>query len=742
MRYLWRPLFLPALVLLVQISASAGRVAAIYPLPQFYSPRVMKLDAAGNLYLAGTLAFQGSMPPPGQALVAKFSPDGKLVFGTVFGGLLGQSWVTAMAVAADGSIAVAGNTNSPNFPVTPDAAQPLPEGGIRGTGFFARLDAGGTIRYASYLNSGSEGLSPAGLVLAGAGAAYVTGTGKFTSTSGALPAGPANLGWVAKLDASGKLVFGTGLLGGSAIALDASGSIYIVGSTAADQTLPVTPGAFQSTVKANMCDADFLMSFPCTYQYAAKVDATASRLIYATWISGDHGAVPAGIAVDAAGNLILAGTTKSTDYPVTPGAYQTVNYATISPGVKPLPVSGLVIQVAITGFVTKLNATGTALVFSTFLGGSGSDAIASMTADAAGNIYLGGLTSSLDFPGLSVVPNGCRPSFVYPTAYATRLSADGSALSETQLAYRLAPFQFYPTAFGPYDVYTLAHLPQVALDGAGKASATIYGGVGRASPPNLVAQLDLFAPSPALVCATDAVDYAPLTSIAPGQILTLFGFGLGPDFAATLPPGATSAPISLGGVSATFNGTAAPILYAASGQVNLQVPYEVAGQPSAIMKVTYPSGGSDTLAFTVVQSQPSVFVPTPAFAACGSTETSGVLPLVVNADFTVNGCGNPAVGGTPVYLFLNGLGTGGGNPVTGAIWTEATPLARDAGASVGIAEGRSIPATVSISADPGQINSVWLARIDLPPNVSSPSTVIGLGVHGVSVRERLVIWTR
>ncbi len=722
------PIYSLAFLLLFHFSASAGRVTAIFRAPQFVNVRQMLQDAAGNVYLAGAyVILPSTMPLPDQAVVSKLSPDGKVVFTTVFGGLQGLTDATAIALAPDGSIVVVGTTSSANFPITPDAAQTQLAGTTLGpgTGFFVRLDANGNIKYASYLNSGSQGLSPAFLVLDPAGNAYVSGSGNFTSTPGALPSGSTSNRWMAKIDTSGKLVFGTGLIGG-AIALDASGSIYVAGSATPDQPPPLTSGAFQTQVNAYSCTGNAFVGFACAYQYVVKLDATASHVIYATWLSGRFGATPTSMAVDGAGNVIVAGTTFSADYPVTPGAYQQTNYSNLTPYDKTSVFGGLPIEFPVTGYVTKLNATGTALLFSTFLGGSGSDTIGTLATDASGNIYLGGATTSPDFPGLDVVPAACRPSFVYPTAYATRLSADGSALSVTQLANRLASLSYTPPVSpGP--------LAQIALDGAGKASAVVSGNV---------AAMDLLAAPAPLVCATDAGDYAPLTTIAPGQLLSLFGEGIGPEVPAAPPSTADSVPVALGGVSVTFNGTAAPILYAASGQVNVQVPYEVAGQSSVTMQINYTVNGSGTLAFTTMTSQPSVFVSTPAFATCGSTETSGVLPLAINGDFTVNSCANAAVRGSSIYLLLDGLGLAGGTPVTGLLARAATPLPTDFIASASTSDGRNVSANISITADTGQISGVWLAKIDLPSNVASPYTMIGLIVHGVSVREKMIIWTK
>ena len=703
------------LLLLGASLASAGRVTAIFPLAAPVTVSALQQDTAGDVYLAGrTGSTQGSAPDSSDAFVAKLSSTGAVLFWTTFGGSKAD-YVSAMAIAPDGSISVAGSTASLDFPLTPDAAQTQFVTTNNGTtGLFVRLDATGKVRYSSYLNtnvsvpanSPAPTFLPASLTLDAAGSAYISGLGSFTSTSSNLPT-VANAGWILKLDASGKLVFGTGFIGGR-IGLDNQGFIYVVGANNADFALPVTPGAFQTaTPPLSGCGGNVFIGIACSHQYVAKLDPAASKLIYATWISGTNGAVPAAMAVDSAGNVTVAGVTASRDYPVTPGAYQTTNFTTLPPSDTTSVFGGAPYSLPVTGYVTKLNSTGSGLVFSTYVGGSSVDSISSMATDSAGRIYLGGVAKSPDFPGLSVVPDACRPSYVYPLAFATRLSADGSSLTETQLAFGLTP-------------------GLVALDGQGKATAQMGGAL---------ANLDLFAAPSPLVCTTDAADFAPLSSVAPGQLLSLFGEDIGPTPAVQAQPQGGFIPVSLGyaGISVTFNDVPAPILYASSGQVNVQVPYEVADLASVTMKIQY--GSTSTAVFSVVPSQPSAFVQAVAYATCNGEIRESLLPVAVNADGSVSGCGNKAPRGTFVYVFLNGLGLAGGHPVTGAIGTasEAPPVSATASFST---------EPVPVTADAGSINGVWQAQIAIPLAWSGPSLQFALTVNGVAVRDSLVLWLK
>lgn len=697
--------------------AYAGRVTATFPLPKPGSVGAIQQDAAGNVYLAGNT-------DSSDAFVAKLSSTGTVLFWTTFGGTKADS-VRAMAIAPDGSISVVGSTASLDFPLTTDAAQTQFVTNNQGsTGFFVKLDASGKVRHSSYLNtnysvpagSSAPSFDPTGLTLDASGAVYVTGAGSFVSTPAALPM-VVNAGWIMKLDAVGKLVLATGAIGGSKIGVDGQGSIYVVGSAGHSFKLPVTPGAFQSTVADSTCFGNAFFAFSCTHQYVVKLDPAATKIIYATWISGNLGAGAAALAIDSGGNATVAGSTASRDYPVTPGAYQAANFATLRPRDTTSVFGGQPLELPVTGYVTKLNSTGTALIFSTYLGGSSVDSISSIATDSAGRIYIGGVASSPDFPGLPVVPNDCRPNYIYPVPFATRLSADGSSLTETQLAFGLTQ-----------------SVGLVALDGQGKATAQMGG---------VLATLDLFAAPSPLVCTTDAADFASLSSVAPGQLVSLFGEGIGPDRPAQAQPVDGLIPVSLGftGISVTFNGVPAPILYGSSGQVNVQVPYEIANLDSVTMKLQFGMTTS-TAVFSVVPSQPSAFVQAVSYASCNGEIRESLLPVAVNADGSLTGCGNKAQRGTFVYVFLNGVGLAGGHPVTGAISTtpDAPPISATAALNP-LNTGFSTE-PVPVTPNVGQINGVWQAKIAIPLTSLGSSLQLALTVNGIAVRDSLVVWLK
>ncbi len=411
--------------------------------------------------------------------------------------------------------------------------------------------------------------------------------------------------------------------------------------------------------------------------------------MYSTWLSGSYGATPAGLSVDGEGNVVVAGYTQSSDYPVTLGAFQNTSFANLPPASNaenpilesmPIPVPPT------TSYVTKLNAAGNDLLFSTYLGGSGEDSITSMSVDSAGNINLAGFAESQDFPGLPPSPNPCRPSFLYPAPFLTRLSADGSSLTETQLAYGLVA--------NPYAV----PLPVLAMFGLPRDTAAVVVGTS-------VAFLSPFSTTPAFICATDAADLAPLAQFAPGQLVSLFGRGIGDDPGMVFQPQDGQVPGVLGQTRVDIHGLFAPVLYSSPDQINVQVPYQVAGDPSLPMIISNGSAIVGSGNFMATPIQPSAFV-IPGYATCQATITNGLLAVALNADGSENSCDNPAAVGDTVTIFVNGLGLAAGQPNTGTVTSSATPLALPVSVTGDVE-------LVSAQSDPGSVNSVWAIQVKI-----------------------------
>src|SRR5439155_778710 len=170
---------------------------------------------------------------------------------------------------------------------------------------------------------------------------------------------------------------------------------YVTGFT--DSSIfPTTAGAFQTTLGGN-CDA-----------FVAKLSATGAALVYSTYLGGGGIDEGFGIAAAAAGNAYVTGFTNSSNFPTTAGAFQTTLGGNFD------------------AFVAKLSATGAALLYSTYLGGAGTDEGFGIAAAAAGNAYVTGFTNSSNF---ATTVGAFQPtSGGGPDAFVTKLNANGAAL--------------------------------------------------------------------------------------------------------------------------------------------------------------------------------------------------------------------------------------------------------------------------------------------------------------------------
>ncbi len=270
--------------------------------------------------------------------------------------------------------------------------------------------------YSTYLGGSGDDFG-VGIAVDASGNAYVGGqtfSANFPTTPGAFQTafGGGRDGFVTKLNPTGSaLVYSTylgragddGVVG---IAVDASGNAYVTGFTSSTN-FPTTAGAFQTTYGGGPDDA-----------FVTKLNPAGSTLVYSTYLGGSGNDLGFGIAIDAAGNAYVTGSTSSANFPTSPGAFQT-SFG----GVGPLSFGD--------AFVTKLNLTGTGLVYSTYLGGSGDDEASGIAVDASGNAYVAGDTNSTNFPttvGAFQSTLGGVGTFGLGDAFVTRLNPTGAGL--------------------------------------------------------------------------------------------------------------------------------------------------------------------------------------------------------------------------------------------------------------------------------------------------------------------------
>ncbi len=370
-------------------------------------PRVFQRDAAGRerevvaayrVLDAKKVGFELSAYDADRELVI----DPIIAYGTYLGGsgfeqLFGQT----LAVDATGAMYVTGLTDSSDFP-TANAAQPATGG--NSDGFVAKLNPAGTaLVYATYLGGNGNDRARA-IAVDATGAAYVMGLTQSANFPLLAPAqgtfGGGTDMFVTKLSPAGTIVYSTYIGGSSteeaweAIAVDGTGHAYVGGRTTSPD-LPVTSGAFQTSLAGG------------TDAFVAKLSAAGSAFVYATYVGGSADDYGGGIAVDAGGSAYLVGGSSSPNFPTTPGAFQT-SFAGNGDA-----------------YLVKLNATGTGLVYGTFLGGASIDEGWGVAVDSAGNAFVVGHTASYDFPTQAPFQASQAGSF---DGFVTKLNATGSAI--------------------------------------------------------------------------------------------------------------------------------------------------------------------------------------------------------------------------------------------------------------------------------------------------------------------------
>jgi len=410
------------------------------------------LDSSGNVYIGGytqSTDFPTSIGAYRVALngqstdvfVTKLNPTGTaILYSTLIGGS-GNESALGLVVDSGGNAYMTGTTSSYDFPTTAGSLSPLRN---NASIFVTKLNAAGTgLVYSTYLGAGYNDFA-GGIAIDSAGNAYVVGStyGSFPVTTGAfstdithgVPNSYGTDAFVAKLNSTGSaLVYatylgGTGYETATGVTLDLSGQAYITGNTTSAD-FPTSATSFQKT-------------YPFTgYGYYASgsgyvvcLNSAGAALTYSTYLGGSNGTDPKAIALDAGQNAYVVGQTGSTDFPTTPGSFSA---SLANPG---------------HGFLSKLNYVGTALVYSTFLGGSGTETINNVAVDSAGSALVTGITNSTNFP---ITPGSfpLSPTADYPNTglFLTKFNPGGSSV-------------LYSTFFGPSGQ---SNVRSLALDNSG-----------------------------------------------------------------------------------------------------------------------------------------------------------------------------------------------------------------------------------------------------------------------------------
>ena len=643
-----------------------------------------------------------------------------------------------MTVDPAGNTYLTGSTTSLNFPATAGVLQTQFAGGscvvLRTAGgiplpvpctdaFVIKLDPAGKVLLATYFGGNGSQTAASAICVDASGSIYLSGStfhnavnqpDTFPVTTGAAYADVTNdVGFVAKLNATGtELVYSTLLpinppdlalqQRAVAMAVNSAGEVYIATTTAGTVPFPTTPGAFQPAPP----------SYPNGSGVVAKLNAFGSALLYATYLAGNGLSSPQGIAIDSAGDAFVSGFTAAPDFPVTPGAFQTEFF----PGAEYME------------FAAKLNPQGTGLTYSTFLGAT-TNGVSEIKVDAQNGAYLlalggealsqGGYLSHLNADGSALVYSTYVPT---STGFGLDLDSAGSAFVAGALG--TAALAVSSGAFQSGLVGNTGDAIAAKFTSDGQFAGATYAYV---SPTAGDRPFITVAPNGAIMLA----EVATVTSIfpwltvqnaasgtagtvAPGEIVTLRGYGIGP---ATAMATSSQTPVDqLGGVQVTFGGIAAPVFSAQAQQVTVQAPWEIAGQTSTEVVVTYnggpPAGASASAPVVVSTAAPGIYA-------------------VANSDGALNSAANPAKAGGFITIY----GTGGGvtNPlgITGGLWpitTSLPTLSLPVFVSIGSANAIPLYAGSAPTLESGyfQINAT------LPPGLQATAADLVATIGGMS----------
>jgi len=620
----------------VVVSVTAGSnqfVARYLQVGAAGSTDLLAVDASGNFFIVGTVQEPSGLP---QIRAIKTDPQGNAIASFDFGG--GSDFPSGAVVDPQGNLVIVGTTYSQDFPLV----SPLISTTTGQAGFVVQLDAQLTKIVFSTLLGGNRGASSA-----------------------------------------------------NAVAVDTAGNIYVVGSTASPD-FPVTPGAFQT---AGPTPTGF--GFP-VYAFATEISPNGSSIIYSTFFGSASAACDGGssclgavggtsataISVDGTGAFVIGGKTNATQLPVTPGTLgQQCNCTSM--GDPPLYVQS--------GFLAKFATGGQQLDWATYIPlaqiGYGTDfgiSIATIAIDAQEHIIFGGGASS----GL-VVTNGAlqsafpggNPSSSNPTDAGFVAKVDPLAKSYLFSTY------FGALVFGfPSGVTGLAVDPQgdIWLTGGSTPAALLLPGSipllgdsfvvelsadgstvlgGTTAPAGAAGQAIVFTPNglpaalgtagsllldlpdqPAsLAGIANSAGIQVSSGVAPYELVSLYGVGLGPATAVSGQIVNGLLETSLGGVQVLFNNVAAPLLYAGPNQINAIVPSSVSDGSTASVQVVTPNGTLNGPTLSVVPSEPEVFQNGPPMPAGGSA-------VALNQDGSVNSGSNLAAPGSIVTVWATGAG--------------------------------------------------------------------------------------
>jgi uncharacterized protein (TIGR03437 family) len=647
-----------------RIFLAAALVSVAYPatlsistyLKDGYTPSAGAADSQGNMYIAGSATIDAASRTTG-ALVAKLDPKASQFLYLAYLDSAASDTIGGIAVDGAGNAYVVGTTSNPLFPVVGGGSLgTAPSGGNDTRTFVTKLNPQGAVVF-SVLVGGAVSSHGRGIALTPQGQIVVSSIANasgFPVTSGAYSVSDSKGRWcVLELDASAsKMIFSATGIGGSSIALDGAGNIYMAGSSVGTD-YPTTPGAYQTSFTQGFyCFGLCQISFPGNLQHVTKIDPAGTKLIYSTGLNDTKGRAGStdntGIAVDTAGNAYVTGTLFEASFPFTVTPPSTV-----------------------ASYLSKLDAAGANLVFSTPLGGNG------VQLDSSGAVYVGGSVptaiTGINIPPIppvpfppefSSLPVGCQPNRITATngAYALKVEgASGKVLnsqwidgsSPSAIAVVLASGKLWIT--GSTQVADVPFTP-----GAVAANHLVPGPL-QGAWLSAVDFSQAATDAPAIACVLDNGNLSHIGAVSGFQLISIFGSNLGP--ATGVAASDSGGDPSLGGVSITFDGQPAKLLYVSASQINVVVPLpapsrEIVALPTFTAMQIHVNGATVQREFPYTVTNLNLFadLSTNILPCPGLGNVGGFQPVATNADGSFNTCATPAKYGSTVSFYAHGVG--------------------------------------------------------------------------------------
>jgi uncharacterized protein (TIGR03437 family) len=493
--------------------------------------------------------------------------------------------------------------------------------------------------------------------------------------------------FVMKLDSSGsRIVYATYLGGlgsdaGQSIAVDSRGQAYILGFTDSFD-FPVA-----SPLQAHLAGGKDA--------FLSVLDPSGARLVWSTYLGGSQDEWPTSIAVDSAGDIHIAGWTYSPDFPLRQAA--DMRYGGKQDG-----------------FAAKVKGDGSAIVFSTYLGGSNDDYATGVAADAAGNTYVSGVTDSSDLPVVNAIQsglsgtinafvaalNGNTGAFQYLTYLGGGNDGASSIVVDPSGDVYVAGATYSPDFPNKYAFQSSFGFCPMAPNGCGVEDA-------------FLAEI---AAKPQVIHANAVANAASYTTtLAPGAIASIFGLALAVTQASA---SGTPLPDQLSDLRVLVNGLAAPLYYVSPVQVNFQMPFEAAPGQGQIQVVS--SAGTATLGIQVAPTTPGIFTLNSQGTGAGAIEHGISFDLVTEA--------SPAGAGEIISIYCTGLGTVSPALVSGMAAPVPPP---ETVASVGVTIA-GITATVIYAGLAPGFAGLYQVNAEVPTGVPAGDQPLQISANGVT----------